>query len=115
MGWGRQAPLRCVLGRLCGAGWVNKESLVNGRSEPQCSSSSLSMPLRHFPCLLIYSYPRGIEYILRRFGRDYSLVATIRRVRREVIREEGLIGRPWLKSADKPVPVTARRTCGISI
>ena len=108
MGWGRQAPLRCVLGRLCGAGWVNKESLVT-------AVQNHNAPLRHFPCLLIYSYPRGIEYILRRFGRDYSLVATIRRVRREVIREEGLIGRPWLKSADKPVPVTARRPCGISI
>ena len=30
MGWGRPAPLLCelnVLGRPCGAGWVNKESL----------------------------------------------------------------------------------------
>ena len=30
MGWGRQAPLRCelnLLGRPCGAGWVNKEMI----------------------------------------------------------------------------------------
>ena len=37
MGWGRPAPLRCelnLLGRPCGAGWVNKDiALVCGGVE----------------------------------------------------------------------------------